>query len=120
MLSASAVSPMPMDLRYIYTRSIVCILVALAFAISHLPLHAQVAGAGRSFVLTVPYIEPPGHAGTPLVRLLLTARQSADVTVTYSATGVSEGFTIPANNSAERIIDYNLVQLPRSEGIFNR
>jgi hypothetical protein len=108
-----------MNLRYFYTRAIAAVLVALAAVTFGQPLlHAQIAGAGRSFVLTVPYIEPSGQAGTPLVRLLMTARNRADVTLTYTATGISEGFTIQANNAREHLVDYNLVQLPKAEGIF--
>jgi hypothetical protein len=118
---AVTVSPMPMNLRYFYTRVIATALVVLVVVTFGLrPLHAQIAGAGRSFVLTCPFITTPTIIGTPLARLLLTSSIASNVTITYNATGITEGLFLPANSSLEKSIDIPLIFLPEQEGLFRR
>jgi len=82
--------------------------------------HAQLNGAGRSFVLTVPYITEPSLYQVPAPRLIVTSgSRAANVTLTYTATGATESLVIPPNSFAERRLDTLATMLPDSEGVFN-
>ena len=81
-------------------------------------LSAQSAGAGRSFVLTHPYVTMSSRGTNTSLRLLLTSRGGADVRILYTASGVVDRFTIPPNSSFERVVDKSSVLLPESEGTY--
>jgi hypothetical protein len=81
-------------------------------------LRAQATGAGRSFILTHPYVTMSSRGTGMSLRLLMTSRTGADVRVEYTASGVVDRFTIPPNSSFERVLDKASVLLPESEGTF--
>jgi hypothetical protein len=82
---------------------------------------AQTGMTGRSFVVSVPYLSPE-TVGSPLpkVRLLFTTTAETHIALTYTVTGVTDGFTLGANTYVERVIDTQYVSLPEAEGLFNR
>ncbi len=81
---------------------------------------ASAQSAGRSFVVSMPYLSPSSAPEVPMVRMLITAQASSQVTITYNATGASEGFNVPAGSSVEKLIDTSLILLPSLEGAFSR
>lgn len=91
--------------------------LALLFCLT-LPLSAQLAGEGRSFVLTLPYTEPPLHYVPARPRLILNSLAGADVRIVHTATGTQQNVTVPAGGALEVELDSSVVMLPGIEGTF--
>jgi hypothetical protein len=108
-----------MNPRYSLTVSGCLILLMMIAAFAAPAARAQMTGAGRSFVLTVPYTIPPSNLARPNVRLLLKSGPATDVTLTYTATGSTVGFSMPANSSKEQLLETPQVFLPEQEGRFD-
>lgn len=83
-----------------------------------LPLPAQLAGEGRSFVLTLPYTETPVRYSPPRPRLVLNSLPGAEVRIIHTATGAQQNVTVPAAGAAEVELDSAVVMLPELEGTF--
>lgn len=81
---------------------------------------AQVAGAGRSFVLTLPGTLPLFGSATPVARLLLNSGPGADVRLLFTATGRIQNLTLPPGGAIEIVIDSSELILPPQEGTFRR
>lgn len=83
-------------------------------------LTAQLAGAGRTFTLCVPYLSPSTNGGGERIHLAFASDAGARVNLLYTATGRTEALIVPPNSSAELILDTADIPLPSLEGIFNR
>lgn len=83
-------------------------------------LRAQNGTVGRSFVMTMPYLSPTATTLPIAVRLLITTTAATDIKLTYNATGQSEGFSMAANSSVEKLLDTLEILLPQSEATFRR
>ncbi len=97
--------------------SIQRLLLPLLFLLVPIAAAAQLAGAGTSFVLTVPHILAPNPYQKPIPRLrLTTGATAANVTLRYTATGVTAAQPVPAGTSVEILLDTLQVFLPPEEG----
>ncbi len=81
---------------------------------------AQVSGAGRSFVLTLPGTLPLFGSATPVARLLLNSGPGAEVRLLFTATGRVQTLTLPPGGAVEIAIDSSELILPQQEGTFRR
>lgn len=79
---------------------------------------AQVAGAGRSFVLTLPGTLPLLGSPPPVARLLLNSGPGADIRLLFTSTGRIQTVTLPAGGAMEIAIDSSELILPQQEGTF--
>ncbi|MBS1910934.1 MAG: choice-of-anchor D domain-containing protein [Bacteroidetes bacterium] len=92
--------------------------VLLLLSITGTRAFAQIAGSGRSFVLTVPYTSIANNYIPPRPRLLLTSTTGTTARLLYSSTGTTDVIPIAAGISEEVILDSARVMLTELPGIF--
>lgn len=98
-------------IRYLYLLALLFCTAATAFG--------QVAGEGRSFVLTLPHGSIANQYTLPLGRLLLTSEAGTRVQILHTATGASQSVFIAPGGSEEVILDSSIVMAPPTEGTHN-
>lgn len=84
------------------------------------PLAAQLAGEGRTFTLTLPFLSPSTNGGAERFLLSFAAEAQAIVTVRYTASGRVESVLVPAGSTALMVLDTADLALPQLEGTFDR
>lgn len=95
-------------------------LLLLLLILSASSLHAQTAGEGREFVLTLPYLSPSLNGGAETFRLSLSSEVGASVRLTLNATGAVTNTVVPSGSTVEVQFDTLDLALPHAEGIFRR
>lgn len=100
-----------------FVAATIFVLPCLFFAPS---LVAQLAGQGRTFTLSLPFLSPSTNGGAERFLLSFAAEAQAIVTVRYTATGRVESTLVPANSTALMVLDTADLALPQLEGTFNR
>lgn len=81
---------------------------------------SQTAGAGRTFTICLPQLSPSTNGGAERIHLAFTSDAGASVSIFHTATGAVQSLFVPANSSAQIVLDTNDLALPNQEGIFNR
>src|SRR5687768_8537595 len=76
-------------------------LLLLLLILSASSLHAQTAGEGREFILTLPYLSPSLNGGSETFRLYLSSELGASVRLTLNANGAVTNTVVPANGTVE-------------------
>lgn len=98
--------------------SLVLPLILLLFPLS---LCSQVAGAGTSFTVVLPYTSPSSTPSQEKIRLYLTGAPGTQVQMRYGEGGPGViTRVIPVGGFLQENLDTNDLMLPRAQGIFRR